>query len=263
MSLRFTQVDAFTREPFRGNPAAVFVLDAPLADEQMQLIAREMNLSETAFVVRGDAGVFDLRWFTPVVEMDLCGHATLAAAHALWEDGVLDAGAEARFDTRSGRLTCRPDDDGAIAMDFPVDAPSMASLPPAVAAVLPDASWTGRGRAFHVARLEAPGLVRSWTPDLDAIASLDSTGLIITAAGNGDVDAVSRVFLPQLGIPEDPVTGAAHCTLGPLWAAWLDRDEVRCEQASVRGGELVVRVRDDRVDLVGHAVTVIEGTLRT
>lgn len=269
--MRVLQVDAFTSKPFRGNPAAVVLPDAPLDDDTMQAIAREMNLSETAFVVAGgepdggaapDADAWRLRWFTPTTEIDLCGHATLATAHALWEEGRLDPASPARFDTRSGRLTCQREPDGAIAMDLPADPPSQATLPEVVRSQLPPVSWTGRSRAWYVARLDRADLLRSWQPDLGAIASLNSIGLVITAAGDRPgLDIVSRAFLPQLGIPEDPVTGAAHAAVGPLWAAWLELDEVRCEQASARGGELRVRVHPERVDVIGPAVTVLAGEL--
>lgn len=265
--MRFTQVDAFTSDAFAGNPAAVFVLPAPLADERMQLIAREMNLSETAFVSatgerEDDTPVFDLRWFTPTKEIDLCGHATLATAHVLWAEEHLDRDLPALFDTRSGRLACRTGDDGAVAMDFPANPPFDCPLPAPLEDVFPALAWFGRADGWYLARLADAQMIRDLAPDLASIMALDERGLIVTAPGDRDgVDAVSRVFVPQMGIPEDPVTGAAHCVIGPAWGGWLGVAEVRCHQASERGGDMVVRLRGERVELVGDAVTVLEGTL--
>ncbi len=266
--MRFTQVDAFTDTPFAGNPAAVFVLDEPLPEPRMQLIAREMNLSETAFVVPNDTRVdgcpcFDLRWFTPTHEIDLCGHATLATAHVLWDLHRLDRDVPARFDTKSGRLVCTSDEgDPDIVMDFPANPPEDAPLPEALTDAFPALAWFGRAKGWYLARVADAQMVRDLTPDMEAVASLDEHGLIVTAPGDRDgVDVVSRVFVPQMGIPEDPVTGSAHCVIGPVWAEWLGVDEVSCHQASARGGDLTVRMQGERVELVGRAVTVLTGEL--
>lgn len=242
-------VDAFAERPFTGNPAAVTVLEAFPADGWLQAVAREMNLSETAFLVARPDGDHDLRWFTPAAEVDLCGHATLAAAH------VVGGG---RFHTRSGPLTCTVADGGVIEMDFPADPPVPAAAPPALATV-PARAWA-RGRFDLLAELADAEAVRRFVPDLAAIASLDCRGLIVTAAadpGSG-VDCVSRVFCPAVGVPEDPVTGSAHCTLAGYWSGRTGREELSGFQASSRGGTVRMRCAGDRVVLGGRAVTVSE-----
>ena len=252
-----TTVDAFTDRPYAGNPAAVVVLDAAAPEGWMRALAAEMNLSETAFLVpRGDA--WDLRWLTPTVEVDLCGHATLAAAHVLFESGRADG--PARFDTRSGRLTVARVGAGRYAMDFPATPPEAAAPPAALAEALgawPE--WTGQTPFDVFAVLPSARAVRDLAPDLGRLASLGTRGVIVTAAGNPaggrGADVVSRFFAPEAGVPEDPVTGSAHCAIGPYWARRLGRDALRCEQASARGGVLDVTVRGDRVELVGDAVT--------
>ena len=257
-----TTVDAFADRPFAGNPAAVCVLGAPAPGAWMQALALEMNLSETAYLVPGD-GAWGLRWFTPEVEIDLCGHATLAAAHVLFESGRLAAGGEARFDTRSGRLTVRQDGD-AYVMDFPATPPRAADAPAGLADALgADPVWTGRTRFDVFAVLADEAAVRALAPDHGALARLDARGVIVTAAASGpsDVDVVSRFFAPGSGVPEDPVTGSAHCALGPYWAGELGRDTLACAQVSARGGRVGVRVRGDRVDLTGRAVTVYRAEL--
>ena len=244
--MELTVVDAFTDVPFRGNPAAVAVVDAFPDEGRMQAIAREMNLSQTAFAVpRGD-GDHDLRWFSPSVEVDLCGHATLATAHVL--------GGSARFWTRSGLLTCASNDDGWIDMDFPADPPVEASPPAGLD--LPDLRWYGLGKWDALAQLGSAALVRSLVPDLGAVAALDTRLLIVTAAGDRPgIDCVSRAFAPNAGIPEDPVTGSAHCTLAEFWGARLGVDELVGEQASARGGVVRMRRVGDRVTISGRAVT--------
>ena len=247
MVLELTVVDAFTAEPFRGNPAAVAILPAFAHDARLQAVAREMNLSETAFVVSRDDGDHDLRWFTPTVEADLCGHATLAAAHVL--------GGSPRFHTRSGLLTCEVTGDGWIEMDFPADTPADAPAPAGLD--LPGLRWYGLGRWDALAELEDAALVRALQPDLTAVAALGTRCLIVTAAGDRPgVDFTSRVFAPNCGIPEDPVTGSAHCTLAVFWAGRLGRASLVGEQASARGGRVRVRVAGDRVRIGGQAVTV-------
>ncbi len=263
MPLPFYQVDAFAERPFGGNPAAVVLLDAPAEADWMQAVGAEMNLAETAFVAPGHDGAFGLRWFTPAVEVDLCGHATLAAAHALYESGRLGPQTPARFDTASGRLTVHRTPD-ALAMDFPATPPAQAEPPAGLAEALGTwPRWTGRTRFDLFAVLDDEAAVRSLQPDLAAIARLDGRGLIVTAradAGAGH-DFVSRFFAPQSGVPEDPVTGSAHCALAPYWAGRLGRSELVGYQASVRGGRVGVRVDGDRVGLSGRAITVVRGEL--
>jgi predicted PhzF superfamily epimerase YddE/YHI9 len=247
MALDLTVVDSFTDRPFAGNPAAVAVVDRFPDDSRMQLIAREMNLSETAFVVKRADGSYDLRWFSPTVEIDLCGHATLATAHVL--------GGAGRFHTRSGVLTCTLGEDGWIQMDFPAD-PQTETDPPATLGI-PGIRWCGRGKSDLLVEVGDASAVRSLHPDLAAIEALGVRCLIVTAGGDrSGVDCVSRVFAPSAGIAEDPVTGSAHCALGPFWAGRLGRDELVGEQASARGGIVRMKVAGDRVLLGGRAVTV-------
>jgi PhzF family phenazine biosynthesis protein len=260
--MQIYQVDAFSREPFRGNPAAVCLLDAPRPDVWLQAVAAEMNLAETAFVERaasGPPGGFGLRWFTPAVEVDLCGHATLATAHILWECGEVAPTLE--FLTRSGLLTATRTGDG-IQLDFPADPPRGIPAPPGLAAALgADPVAVGRGRSFYLAELADAATVRSLAPAIAAIAALDAGRVIVTAVGDADADFVSRIFAPNFGIDEDPVTGAAHCCLGPYWQARLGRDRLVGYQASARGGFVGVAVQGDRVLLEGQAVTVFRGEL--
>jgi predicted PhzF superfamily epimerase YddE/YHI9 len=258
---RFTQVDAFTDQPFAGNPAAVCLLPAPANPIWMQQVAREMNLADTAFLVRRDDG-FDLRWFTPAVEVDLCGHATLASAHTLWEDGHLDPGTEARFHTRSGVVSASREGD-LIWLDFPatpdqpVPAPPDLALGPGVVV-----RHVGRTVFDYLVELESEAAVRSLSPDLAALARLGTRGVIVTARSEDPrYHFVSRFFAPAAGIPEDPVTGSAHCALAPFWAERLGKREMVGFQASARGGTVRVRLKGDRVLLGGHAVTVLRGEL--
>jgi predicted PhzF superfamily epimerase YddE/YHI9 len=260
--MHIVQVDSFTSEPFSGNPAAVCVLGSPVSDERMQAVAREMNLSETAFLVRrGD--VFDLRWFTPTVEVDLCGHATLAAAHVLWDDGHLDPSEPAVFETSAGRLEARRRGEGWIEMDFPAEPPAEAPLPPVlVCAIGMPVEWGGRNRLDYIAVLATEADVRQTMPDLTLLATVEARGLIITAAsGSNGFDFVSRFFAPRVGVPEDPVTGSAHCALGPYWAGRLGRSVVTGRQVSTRGGVVRVECSGERVLLVGQAVTVLRAHL--
>jgi len=233
-------VDAFTDRPFAGNPAAVCVLDAPADEEWMQAVAQEMNLSETAYLVAGGDG-WDLRWFTPSVEVDLCGHATLAAAHVLWEEGGAPADEPIRFHTRSGVLTAERSE-GWIELDFPAAGPD--------------------DPAVEVRHLGSEEDLRAYEPDLQEMLKLPARVVYVTSlAGAPGFDYALRVFAPQLGIPEDPATGSAQCTLGPLWAERLGRDELMAAQVSPRGGVLRVRVAGDRVKIAGQAVTVLRGEL--
>jgi len=228
----------------------------------MQSVAAEMNLAETAFLVRqGDA--FELRWFTPAVEVDLCGHATLASAHMLWQDGHLAPDAEARFDTRSGRLTARRAGDW-IEMDFPAE-PAHADPPPPglLDALGVTAAWTGhRPRlGYRLVEVADEETVRRTAPDFRALARA-ARGVIVTArASSGEADFVSRFFAPAMGVDEDPVTGSAHCVLAPYWAGQLGKSELTGYQASARGGVVRVRTASDRVMLGGQAVTVMRGEL--
>lgn len=253
-------VDAFTSEAFRGNPAAVCLLDQPAAAEWMQSVAAEMNLSETAFVVRRPGG-WGLRWFTPKVEVDLCGHATLASAHVLWSIGVLAATEPAVFHTEvSGVLTCRRDGDG-IRMDFPAREPrEECALPGLLEALGCGAVWVGRVAQDWVVQVASEAVVRGLSPDHAALGRLSLRGVIVTAAGErGSYDFVSRFFVPGAGIEEDPVTGAAHCALGPFWQSRLNKTEFKAWQASARGGEIGLKVLGTRVELRGRAVSVWRG----
>lgn len=255
----FTQVDAFATRPFRGNPAAVCVLPGPRDPEWMQLVAREMNLAETAFLVERPDG-YDLRWFTPGIEVDLCGHATLAGAHVLWEEQRLAPGDTARFHTRSGLLTASRRD-GLIWLDFPAT-PAVPTDPPAQLAQTLGATprWVGRSPFDWLVELESDAVVRGLDPELSRLARIDARGVIVTArAEDGQHDFVSRFFAPAAGVPEDPVTGSAHCALAPFWAERLGRTELSGYQASERGGTVQTRLVGDRVLLGGSAVTVIRG----
>jgi predicted PhzF superfamily epimerase YddE/YHI9 len=261
MAIRIVQVDAFTSKPFSGNPAAVCVLARAADDRWMQDVAREMNLSETAFLVPAGDG-FHLRWFTPAVEVDLCGHATLASAHVLWEDGHLPAGGQARFHTRSGLLAA--DRRGAwIELDFPAK-PEEAVEPPAdlLPALGAKAVYVGRNQFDYIVEVESEAVVRGLSPDHSTLRRLPVRGIIVTArASSPEFDFVSRFFAPGSGIDEDPVTGSAHCCLGPFWAARLGRTEFTAYQASPRGGVIRVRLGGGRVILGGQAVTVLRGEL--
>ncbi len=263
MSLSITQVDAFTETPFRGNPAAVCLLPSERDAAWMQLVAREMNLAETAFLLRREDG-FGLRWFTPTVEVDLCGHATLASAHVLWEEGHLPAEETARFHTRSGLLTASRRD-GRIWLDFPALPETPAEAPEDLARALgAPIRYFGVNPIDSLAEVDSEETLSALRPDLVALRSLGGRGLIVTCRGRdgaGGYDFVSRFFAPGAGIDEDPVTGSAHCCLGPFWEARLGKTELTGYQASARGGFVTVRCRGERVELGGNAVTVLRGTL--
>ena len=260
MGLRIVQVDAFTDTPFRGNPAAVCVLPAPRDARWMQDVAREMNLSETAFV-HGEPGGWGLRWFTPTIEVSLCGHATLASAHVLWEDGHLPRDRQARFHTESGLLTADRRGDW-IELDFPAKAVEPAPTPAGLAEALGAApKYVGRNQLDYLVELDAEETVRGLTPDHTALAKLSVRGVIVTSRASGIYDFVSRFFAPGSGIAEDPVTGSSHCALGPFWGARLGKSEFLAYQASARGGVVRVSVVGDRVKLGGQAVTVLRGEL--
>jgi len=265
MSVRISQVDAFTSHAFAGNPAAVCMLPAARPAAWMQQVAREMNLSETAFLQRRDDG-FALRWFTPTHEVDLCGHATLASAHVLWTEGHLPDDEPAVFHTKSGALTARTRG-GWIAMDFPAEPLSAAEAPPALTDALGVApTFVGRNRMDYGLLLNSEAAVRSVDPDLARLATVDTRGVIVTAPADdgADHDFVSRFFAPRVGVPEDPVTGSAHCALGPFWAERLGRTDLVGRQVSSRGGTVRIQMdapTSERVLLMGQAVTVLQGEL--
>ncbi len=255
------QIDAFTNRPFAGNPAAVCVLDQPVEDSWMQLVAAEMNLAETAFV-RAAGDHYQLRWFTPEVEVDLCGHATLATAHALWTEFAADPRATLSFQTRSGLLSCRQEQ-GQIVMDFPAVAVHACEPRPELLSALGcDAEWTGRTRFDDFVVVRDADIVRRLQPDFRQLLRASTRGVIVTAISDSpQADFVSRFFAPRVGIDEDPVTGSAHCSLGPFWSNRLGRSDLVGEQASRRGGVVGVLTRGERVDLRGQAVTVLRGEL--
>ncbi len=271
-------VDAFTAEPYRGNPAGICVLSTPASDEWMQEVAIEMNHAETAFLIKCGASNqdgYNLRWFTPGGEVDLCGHATLASAHYLWETAALRPGEQARFHTRSGLLTADQlvikDAAGQriawIELDFPAEPVAPAATPDGLAAMLgAEPVFVGRNRLDYLVELKDEATVRSLRPDLKQIAALsnqkDARGIIVTAAGgSGDADIVSRCFYPHFRIDEDPVTGSAHCGLAPYWMKRIGKQEIVAYQASARGGWLHLRIAGDRVKLRGQAVTTLRGEL--
>ncbi len=264
MSLRLIQVDAFTAAPYAGNPAAVCLLDPPRDDAWLQAVAAEMNLAETAFLWRRDDG-FALRWFTPTVEVPLCGHATLASAHALWETATAGAGVELCFHTASGELRAWRDGDW-IGLDFPSRPPSGAGVPDAVCEALgATAVATATNQTCHVVEVASEAVLRALAPDMRALAvASPNVGVTVTARSSAPpYDIVSRFFAPAHGIDEDPVTGGAHCALGPYWAPRLGKSTLLAYQASRRGGtvRVVVEPTPGRVHLFGQAVTTLRGEL--
>jgi PhzF family phenazine biosynthesis protein len=271
MAIPIVQVDAFTDRPFAGNPAAVCVLsevrpDAARPDAWMRDVAREMNLSETAFLTPRDGG-YGLRWFTPAVEVALCGHATLASAHVLWEEEYLSRGSQARFHTRSGLLLA--DQRGAwIEMDFPATRGAPADPPPGLLPALGldqarlDIRAVERNQFDYLVEVDSEERLRALAPNHSALRQVKARGIIVTAQASGEpYDFVSRFFAPGSGIDEDPVTGSSHCALGPYWMTKLGKNEFTAYQASPRGGVVRVRVAGDRVILGGQAVTVLRGEL--
>jgi PhzF family phenazine biosynthesis protein len=259
-------VDAFAEEPFTGNPAAVCVLSQERSAAWMQSFAGEMNLSETAFLRRIGPDHFALRWFTPLAEVDLCGHATLGSAHVLRERGLVSSGKEMAFDTKSGRLTVRPGQDGALAMDFPEEAAEPAPAPGEVLEAVGVAPrWTGRNRFDWLLELESEDAVRAVAPDFRRLAEATrpDRGVIVTARSSSErSDFVSRYFAPYFGIDEDPVTGSTHCALAPFWAGRLNKTAMHARQLSRRGGAMTVRVAGGgRVELSGRAITITRGEL--
>lgn len=281
MDIRIIQIDSFTDLPFRGNPAGVCLLAEPMPTSWMQQVATEMNLSETAFLLPQEDG-YNLRWFTPAVEVDLCGHATLASAHALWSEGDLDRSKEARFSTRSGLLTAQYRGDEKegdwIELNFPASPSQSVSLDPLVKQALGDIkpmaiAHTQSG--FLLVEVADEEQVHTLQPDFSILKTAPYHGVIVTSrAGRGashhsgtslgkSYDFVSRFFAPAIGIDEDPVTGAAHCVLAPFWRDRLGQDEMLAYQASRRGGEMRLRYDGgDRVTLAGQAVTIFRGILQ-
>jgi PhzF family phenazine biosynthesis protein len=262
MPIRIVQVDAFTNRPFAGNPAAVCVLSETPSDQWMCDVAREMNLSETAFLVPQNGG-YNLRWFTPAVEVALCGHATVASAHVLWQEGHLPETQQARFHTKSGLLTADRRGDW-IELDFPAKIAEPADPP---AELLPalgihEARFVGKNVFDYLVEIESEASVRALSPNHSLLRRIPVRGVIVTArSSTPGFDFVSRFFAPGSGIDEDPVTGSAHTALGPYWAGVLGKTELLAYQASARGGVVKVRVAGDRVKLGGQAVTVMTGEL--
>lgn len=257
MSIPYYQIDAFTSSLFTGNPAGVCLLADGLPDAVLQSIAAENNLAETAFVVQRDS-FFDLRWFTPLLEMDLCGHATLAAAHVIFRH-LAYRGSIVRFQTRSGELAVSRTKD-ILTLDFPARPATPCDPPPDLRAGLGAEPITTAKARDYLAVFETEQAVRDLQPDLAALMRLDCLGIIATAPGD-HCDFVSRFFAPRAGVPEDPVTGSAHCTLIPYWAGRLRRPTLRARQVSPRGGELFCEHRGERVGIGGRAVTYSSGFL--
>jgi PhzF family phenazine biosynthesis protein len=264
--MRIRVIDAFTDRPFAGNPAAVCLLDGPdwPPEAWMQQVAAEMNLAETAFArpEPGPDADWGLRWFTPTVEVRLCGHATLATTHALRSDGLLKG--VVRFATRAGVLTAQVADDETITLDFPIARVTPITPPDGLAdalGVVPVAVFDTGELDDVVVEVADAAAVRGLRPDLTRLAGLTRRGVAVTAAGSDGVDFISRFFAPAVGVPEDPVTGSAHTALAALWSGRLGRDELVGLQASTRSGVVRTRVVGDRVLLSGHAVTTLDGTL--
>ncbi len=263
--ISFYHVDAFTTKPFTGNPAGICLLPETKNSDWMQTVAREINLSETAFLLQQNDG-YHLRWFTPVAEVDLCGHATLAASHILWETKQLGRNMDARFHTLSGILTATRTN-GWIDMDFPSESPTDAPIPDDLQNTLGahiDAKllYFGKNRLDYLVLLDSEEAVRTLTPDFKALAQLECRGTIVTApSDSSDYDFVSRAFFPRFGIDEDPVTGSAHCCLAPFWSQRLNKKHLTARQISKRGGDIKLQVKPERVIISGQAITVMEGKL--
>ena len=261
MSVKIYHIDAFTAKAFKGNPAGVCLLEHPMVDTWMQSVAMEMSLSETAFLIRQADG-YNLRWFTPKVEVDLCGHATLASSHVLFETGGARYDTVIRFYTKSGLLTATLDD-GWIELNFPSTPDKEVSAPEGLIEALGvEARYVGKTQFDYIIEVASEKIVRNIDPDYNALCRVPTRGIMVTSRANsGEFDFVSRFFCPILGIKEDPVTGSAHCCLGPYWAKKLNKKEFVAYQASERGGIIRVRVDGDRVYLSGQAITVEKGEL--
>lgn len=260
--MKIFQVDSFAHRPFTGNPAGVCILDNMPDDDWLQGVALDMNLSETAFLLKQDQG-WQLRWFTPTVEVDLCGHATLASAHILFTYGYEAADATLRFHTRSGELQATQQGDW-LQLDFPAE-PPVASPPPdgLLAALGCEVTFIGKNRMDYLVEVENEEVLLSLNPDYRTIRQIPVRGIIVTCRAeiDKDYDFVSRFFAPAAGVDEDPVTGSAHCCLSPYWAGKLGRKKLVGYQASARGGYVRTEVRGERVLLGGQAVTVLAGEL--
>lgn len=260
--MKLYQVDSFTDSPFGGNPAAVCLMETTRDDNWMLKVAREMNLSETAFCLPLHDG-YSLRWFTPTIEVDLCGHATLATAHVLWEAGLLETGRYARFQTRSGLLTAHLDGSW-ILMDFPADPAGPCPPPPGLLEALGvgGSASVFRGRFDYLVEIAHETMLVNLNPDYLRLRRVDTRGVIVTAPSSSrDCDFVSRFFAPAVGVDEDPVTGSAHCTLCPHWSGKLGKDDLLARQVSSRGGLIRTEMKRDRVIVGGQAVTVFAGDL--
>ena len=252
-----TQIDAFTSKPFAGNPAGVCVMDKAADERWMQNVAAEMNLSETAYLYPHPQG-YNLRWFTPAAEVKLCGHATLASAHLLYQDGYVPRDRGISFFTKSGELKARLDGDW-IELDFPASRVTTAPPPEGLLDALGVAAvYVGKSNFDYLVEFESEDRLRAITPDIGRIAGLPVRGVIVTAKSSGEYDFVSRFFAPAVGVNEDPVTGSAHCALGPYWQSKLGKSSFVAYQASKRGGVVKVRVAGDRAFLSGQAVTVLK-----
>jgi len=252
-------VDAFTSEPFSGNPAGVCILSHPKVDEWMRRVAAEMNLSETAFLIRAADG-YNLRWFTQLVEVDLCGHGTLASAHILWQEGLAGRDEKITFHTRSGVLTCTQEGEW-IGLDLPATPDAEIAPPEGIAEALGAVPlYVGASRSDYIIEVDSEETVRGLTPDYARILGMPVRGVIVTSrAAAGEFDFVSRFFAPAVGVNEDPVTGSAHCCLGPFWGRRLGKEDLIARQVSRRGGVVKVHLAGDRVHLFGQAVTVMGG----
>ena len=261
MQMNLFQVDAFTDKPFTGNPAAVCLLETAHDDAWMMNVAAEMNLSETAFLLPQNDG-FSLRWFTPTIEVNLCGHATLASAHVLWETGILAADESARFYTRSGLLTA-VNHLSFIELNFPALSQTPAEAPPELLTALGVTPvYVGQCGTKYLIEVADEEIVRQLQPNFAALCQLPGRGVAVTSASSSpEYDCVSRYFAPWVGIDEDPVTGSIHCCLGPFWGERLGKETITAYQASARGGVLQLRLAGDRVFLGGTAVTVFRGLL--
>jgi predicted PhzF superfamily epimerase YddE/YHI9 len=259
MTIPYFHVDAFTDQPFKGNRAGVCLPEQSLDSVLMQQIADETNLAETAFVRKQGQG-FRLQWFTPEVELSLCGHGTLAAAHILWEQGLLNPEEEAVFDTLSGRLTVRHLSDDWLELNFPAFSGSPVQLPPELTSLFPDTLRVLQTNDRYLIELDGEERVRGFIPDFEKLRRHEV--MITSRADSGSsVDFVSRTFAGPVGVPEDPVTGSAHCSLGPYWAEKLGKKELLAYQSSRRGGMLKLRLEKDRVFIAGKAITLIKGQL--
>ncbi len=262
MRQKLYQVDAFTSTPFAGNPAGVCILDKAASPQWMQDVAAEINASETAFLYPSEDG-YNLRWFTPVVEVELCGHATLASAHIIWEQRFLRRDQQIRFYTHSGLLTAEWAD-GWIRLDFPSEPPRAVTPPDGLLNALgTSAIYVGKNETRYLVEVESEEIVRKLTPDVAALFKAGGERVIVTSRSEDEkYDFVSRFFAPGMGIDEDPVTGSAHCCLAPYWTDKLGKTELTAYQASRRGGVLKVQVAGDRVIVFGQAVTVLEAEMK-